>query len=188
MEYSAGSACKGKALSADPFPSQCFALTYGYDDDDGGASTASSGGSGGSGGDSRIAQDRANDAVLERVRAILRTAFPHHRHHRANHGGEGGGESNQRARVVRGELAALVTDLAVDDDAGDDYYYLYDDYYSDNGDDWLAPPPSVSTTPFPTTAGEADPQVSVLMTCQAAPPRRTVSFTARQVPHQLCCP
>ena len=81
------------------------------------------------------------------------------------------------------------------DDDGDDRYYVYDDYvyiypfqdddvYTFNDDfnyedDILNPPPSVSTTAFPTTTSEV--YASVKVRCQTAPKRRTVSFNVVQV-------
>jgi hypothetical protein len=71
----------------------------------------------------------------------------------------------------------------------DDYVYVYehDEYdfgYQFGSDDdagFLNPPPSVSTTAFPTTVAEAKPPHSMRMMCQAAPQKKDVSFTAKQV-------
>jgi hypothetical protein len=70
----------------------------------------------------------------------------------------------------------------------DDYVYVYDhdeyDFGDQLGDDdtgYLNPPPSVSTTAFPTSTAEAKPPHSMRMMCQAAPQKKDVSFTAEQV-------
>ena len=92
-------------------------------------------------------------------------------------------------------LVPVDDDVNYYDDDGDDRYYVYDDYvyiypfqdddvYTFNDDfnyedDILNPPPSVSTTAFPTTTSEV--YASVKVRCQTAPKRRTVSFNVVQV-------
>jgi hypothetical protein len=98
-------------------------------------------------------------------------------------------------------LALVPTDDDVnygdDGNADDDRTYSYDDgtyssghadddrifsyAYADDGGGLLNPPPSVSTTPFPTTTAEANAAFSLKVACQAAPKKEDVVFTAEQV-------
>jgi hypothetical protein len=78
------------------------------------------------------------------------------------------------------------TDDGADDAGDDDYDDGYDDDDSGRGI-LLNPPPSVSTTPFPTSTAEHHPPFSLRVTCAAAPKKRTVAFSASQVSLPASC-
>jgi hypothetical protein len=73
----------------------------------------------------------------------------------------------------------------------DDYVYVYEhddqdfggqtNYGGDDDISFLNPPPSVSTTAFPTSTTEANPAHSMRMMCKSAPRKKDATFTVKQV-------
>jgi hypothetical protein len=193
VTYVAGSNC-GERLDSQSYPNMCFEASNPNGDDDSGDDGA---------GDDGTNKNLPKPTVRGRIARTVPVAAAQQKAEGITNGmsaprAAAKAKSSLRAGASDSkqalDLVPTDEDVTYDDDTADDdrsYSYTDDDssgyahddayYYQGIVQDFLNPPPSVSTTPFPTTTAEAGAPFSVRMVCQAAPKKSTVVFTAKQV-------